>query len=472
MPDQSELAFNQRDLGHGASETVMHPAVLVALALTCVLVLWLPRKHATIPLFLIAFLVPRGQQIYLVGQHWYVLSIVILIGSVRLARAKFQIAGGMNSIDKAFILWALYRVVAIVLTHGLQSSGSEEAKFWIMAFGGYFLLRHLIQDEEDIARAAKSFAVVAVVLGACMLNERLSGVNIFGHLGGAPMFPDIRNGKVRAQATFGHSILAGCFGATLVPLFFWLWKSGKARALAGAGLAGSTIMVLMSNSSTPALSWAAGVGGLFLWPIRRSMRAVRWGIVLTLVALAMVMKAPVWFIVAHVNVIGGSGGYDRAFLIDTFMRHWKDWWLIGTNQNGNWGYDMWDLSNQFVAEGEMGGLVTFVCFIAIISRSFGRLGSLRRLVDRKQEWLLWSLGAVMLAHIFAYFGVAYWDNTQIWWFAFLAMISAATASLGNTPADSKVAHTKVAPVLEPLDAWLLDRAHAGPSAVGTLESVS
>jgi len=157
------------------------------------------------------------------------------------------------------------------------------------------------------------------------------------------------------------------------------------------------------------------------------MKAVRWGIVVTLVALAIVMNAPVWFVIAHINVIGGSGGYDRAFLIDTCMRHFKAWWLIGTNQNGNWGYDMWDMSNQFVAEAETGGLLTLICFIAIITKCFSRLGTTRKRVKPEQWWLLWCLGSVMLAHIFAYFGVAYWDQTQLWWFAFLAMICAVTA---------------------------------------------
>ena len=186
----------------------------------------------------------------------------------------------------------------------------------------------------------------------------------------------------------------------------------------------------------------AGVFGLVLWPIRRSMRAIRWAIVILIVGLAIGMNAPVWYIIAHINVIGGSGGYDRAFLLDTCAQHFKDWWLIGTNQNGNWGYDMWDQSDQFVAEAEVGGLVTLVCFIAIITKCFSRLGTMRKRVRPKQQWLLWCLGSTMLAHIFAYFGVAYWDQTQVWWFAFLAMICAVTvlpkpgASTKPAPATS------------------------------------
>ena len=131
----------------------------------------------------------------------------------------------------------------------------------------------------------------------------------------------------------------------------------KERTFAVVGFIGSTMMVLTSYSSTPVLAYVAGILGLFLWPLRRYMRPVRWGIVAGIAGLAIVMKAPVWYMIAHINVIGGSGGYDRAFLIDTCARHFKDWWLIGTNQNGNWGYDMWDQSDQFVAEAESGGLV-------------------------------------------------------------------------------------------------------------------
>jgi hypothetical protein len=440
-----DLGFNQRDLGHGASGTILHPAVLVALVLTIVLTLTLPRKYVAVPVLLLLFLAPRGQEIYLAGLHWYLLRLVLMAGFVRLAQGKFQIAGGMNAVDKAFIVWAAYRSAAIMLTNG---PSAEEVGLCFQAFVGYFLMRHLIQNEEDIARVAKTLAVVAAILGACMLNEQVRQVNIFGYLGGARLYPEVRNGQIRAQATFGHSILAGCFGAALVPLFFWLWKSGRANFLAAVGLAGSTTMVFSASSSTPLLGYVAGLLALFLWPIRKSMRVVRRGIVLTLVVLALVMKAPVWFIIAHVNVIGGSGGYDRAFLIDTCMRHFRDWWFIGTNQNGTWGFDMWDLSDQFVAEAEKGGLVTVVCFIAMISRSFSRLGRMRRQVGRKEQWLLWSLGSVMLAHILSYFGVAYWDQTQVWWFAFLSMISAATAALKTAPATAGGAISKNGVVLE------------------------
>jgi hypothetical protein len=419
------LEFNQRDLGHGASDTVLHPVVAVALLVTIVLMLWRPRKYAIVPLLLCTFLVPRGQEVMLAGAHVYVRLILALAGFICVVKDKFRIVDRLNIVDKIFIVWACYRVFATVVTNW-PSGVMEQLSFLLSALCGYFLLRYLIANEEDVARAAKTLAVVALVLGACMVYEHHFRVNPFGtYLGGAPTAPEIRDGTARAQATFGHSILAGCFGGTLIPLFVWL-LSKKSWVAAVAGIVGSTLMVLTANSSTPILAYVAGILGLLLWPVRRKMKAVRWLIVITLAVLALVMNAPVWFLIAHINVVGGSGGYDRAFLIDMCMRHIRDWWLIGTNQNGNWGYDMWDMSDQFVAEAETGGILGLACFIAIIAKSFSRLGSMRKRVKPKQQWLFWCLGSIMLANIFAYFGVAYWDQTQVWWFALLAMICAVT----------------------------------------------
>jgi len=440
MQVQSE--FNQRDLGHGLSGSLLHPVVAAAMVLTIVLILWRPRKYGIAALICCTFLVPRGQEVLFLGAHFYVRQILVLVGFIRVAMDKFRIAGGMNTIDKLFLVWVSYRVFAATVTNW-PGGTMEQLAFLTQAICGYFLFRYLLRNEKDIIVAAKALAVVGLVLGVSMLYEQRFLVNVWGtYLGGVPSAPDIRDGVGRAQATFGVSILAGCFGATLLPLFVWLWK--KSRYLALSGMVGSTLMVLTTKSSTPLMAYVAGVLGLLLWPARRSMKAVRWAIVLSLGFMAVVMNAPVWFVIAHINVIGGSGGYDRAVLIDTCIRHFKDWWLFGTNQNGSWGWDMWDMSNQFVAEAETGGFVAVVCFIAIIVKCYSRLGIARKRVKPKQQWLFWCLGAVMLSHIFAYFGVAYWDQTQIWWFAFLAMISAATLqaatpSLKPSPAPVRAA---------------------------------
>jgi hypothetical protein len=147
--------------------------------------------------------------------------------------------------------------------------------------------------------------------------------------------------------------------------------------------------------------------------------------------LSLVMKAPVWFVISHVDIVGGNSSYQRAFLIDQFIRHFGDWWLLGSYSSESWGFDMWDHTNQFVAEGEAGGLVSLVCFIAMISVSFGMIGKARKAVggDKEKEWMLWILGAALFAHIVGYFGISYFDQTRVAWFALLAMISAAAGPM-------------------------------------------
>jgi hypothetical protein len=422
--------------GGGSGETVMHPAVAAAMVLAVILILVLPRKKAIVPFLLCAFLIPLGQTLVLGGLHLFVLRIVLLFACTRMIFTKFSshasiFGGGFGYLDKAFSLWAVFRAVAFLMLFSLQSGAVvNQASFLLDVFGAFFFLRFLIHDDDDILRVVKVFAIIAAIVGVCMLNEKLRNQNVFGYLGGFRLTPEIRDGAIRAQGPFSHPILAGSFGATLLPLFFWLWQSGKSKLFAILGVIGSTCIVLTCASSTPLMAYMAGIVGVCFWPMRKNMRMFRWGLLSALVALHLVMKAPVWFLIARVDLTGASSGYHRAMLVDTFIRHFGEWWLVGTNGNVNWGYEMWDLSNQFVAEGVTGGLATFICFIALISMSFGRIGTARKSVegDRNQEWFLWFLGAALLAHIVAFFGISYFDHTQVAWFALLVMISVATAS--------------------------------------------
>jgi O-antigen ligase len=136
--------------------------------------------------------------------------------------------------------------------------------------------------------------------------------------------------------------------------------------------------------------------------------------------------------------VDGSSGYHRALLVDQFVRHFWDWWLVGTHDNGNWGWDMWDIANQYVNEGERGGLVALVCFFALIVLSFRNLAKARTASagDRNKQWFLWLLGASLFANCVAFFGVDYFDQTRFAWYTLLVMMVAATAPLLQVPVTS------------------------------------
>ena len=102
-------------------------------------------------------------------------------------------------------------------------------------------------------------------------------------------------------------------------------------------------------------------------------------------------------------------------LIDTFVRHFSEWWLIGTRNNPNWGFDMWDVDNAFVAAGVGGGLITFIAFIAVLVYAYKRIGKSRRLtgLSRNDEHLVWAIGACLFANTVGFFGIVYFDQSII-----------------------------------------------------------
>ena len=427
--------FNGSDnvkIGGGYASSSMHPAVLVLMLITIVLVFALPRRYVIVPILLAVFLTPFGQQIYVGGAHLFLPIILILCGWLRAAwkgESLRSALGGFNGVDKVFLWWAIFRATATFLEFMQWQAAITESGFLIASIGCFFLLRMLIREEQDVVRVFKALALVVSVLAVTMTIERIHNQNLFGFIGGH-MLPQIRDGEIRAQGSFQGPIPAGTFGATSLCLFLWLWRSGKSAAAGVAGIVGSSVMVVTSASSTPLMAVAAAVLAVLMWPMRKKMRMVRWGIVVVLIALHLVMKAPVWMLINHVNLVGGNSSYHRAMLVDQFVRHFGEWWLIGVQSTAQWGWDMWDQANQFVWEGESGGLATFVCFVLLVSRSFGMLGTARKYArgKRSKQWLLWLLGCTLFSYTVAFFGISLSDQLVWGWYLLLAMICAAAAS--------------------------------------------
>jgi hypothetical protein len=440
----------------------MGTGALVLMLIVIVLVFVLRRKFILAPLLFGMLLLPFGQTFVIGGMHLFVGRILILAGLLRGVSSNSAgqplLGGGFNIVDKFFALQFILRACAFVLRLPEFGAVANQIGLAWDTLGGYFLMRMLIQKEEDILRATKILSVIAAVLGATMLAEKFLGVNVYGFLKNVPIISEVRKGSIRAQGPFHHAILAGVFGATLLPLFFWLWKSRKARFLGLTGMIASTIITFTAASSTPASAYLAAVFAICMWPLRTTLRLIRWGIVFGILVLNFAMTAPVWWALEHIDLAGGSSGGHRAELIDNFVRHFGDWWLIGTSDNAKWGYEMWDQSNTYVNEGEQGGLMTFVCFTIVLYLAYKWVGVSRQSCKghRSDEWFFWLLGATLFAHSVAFFGISYFDQTKFSWYLFLAMISAGTAPLirARTPHQAELGEPAPEIIGEPtLDSW-------------------
>lgn len=420
--------------GGGSSATLIHPLVGVAMVVVLILIFCRPRRQIIMPLLLAIFLIPKGQVLVLAGIHLNVYRIVLLAGLARWAmlRRSSEVRP-LNSIDRVFVLFALSNFVIFSLQYMQAQALIKSLGDLLDALAGYFVLRFLIQDRDDLRRAIKTFALIAIIMGVTMLNEQRTGVNVFGQLGGMLASPEVRNGKIRSQGAFLHSIPAGAYGATLIPLVIWLWTDAKARKVAFLGLLGASVMAVTCHSSTVLGCYAAGIFALCLWPIRKRMRIIRYGLVAAVIGLHLVMNGPVWSLLEHIDLTGSSESFHRYQLVDTFIKHFGDWWLLGTSQNGSWGWEMADTSNQYVTYGISGGLLTLVLFITIISRCYGSLGTTRKLVEgnRRDEWICWCLGSAMFAHLVVFIGIDYFDQSEFAWLALLVMISMTVSEARN-----------------------------------------
>jgi hypothetical protein len=418
--------------GGGAADTIIHPLVAVYLLIAIVLIFILPRWKAIVPFLLVFFTIPVGQVVVLGGFHFTALRILILAGLARMASSRKsssggKFPGGFNVVDWVVVLWSVSAVIAFCLQWMETQALIKGLGDLVDTLGGYLVVRFLIPDGEAIRRTVKVLAAICVIQGVCMINEKISHINVFGLLGGIPLAVAVRDGHIRSSGTLGY-LYAGAFAAVLIPLFLWLWTEGKSRMAACAGLAGATAMVITSYSSTSYLALGGSLLGLAFWPLRKWMRLVRWGLVIIIVGLHMVMKAPVWALIARIDLTGSSSSDQRYQLVDMTIRHFSDWWLLGTRDYNTWGWGAWDLCNQFVAVALTGGLLTLIFYIAIFSRSFRAIGTARKQVngDRGQEWLLWCLGSALFATVVAHFGINYMAQLIMGFFPLVACISVAT----------------------------------------------
>lgn len=405
-----------------------------ALLVIAVLCMWfLPRRYALVPFVLVAILFPLEQEIVVLGLHFMLLRIAILAAWLKLVSqavpVRKLVPGRLVAIDKLILLWVTCGAVTYTILWADLGALVVKIGFLFNALGCYFLFRHYLQSPTEQRRLMRTFAIISAIIAVLMTVEQVTGHNLLS-IFGSPAEAAIRNGRIRSQASFAHSITAGVCGAILLPLFVGLWQDRKSRVFGALGIASATIMTITSASSTPVAAYLAGIVGLAAWRFRKRMQLVRRGTVAVLVFLQIVMKAPVWALIGRIDFAGGSTGWHRFMLVDQFIHRFGEWWLIGTRDNGEWGLNMADTVNWYVSSGISGGLVGFMLFIGIIVYGFKGVGrSLAKLPRRtaSEGFSTWCLGASLFAGMISFFGITLFDQSVVVWYALLAMIAGASA---------------------------------------------
>jgi len=425
VPDYKHDLPSNYYFGGGDDATSATLLAILVLLGAISLIFALPRKYAYVPFLIAALLLPLHVVVLIGSLHFNATRILVLAGWARIFIRKEGLPGRLKLFDKLVLASALCSGIMYCLLWWDLGAVVNRAGLLLTTMGSYFLLRYLVRDSDDVVRVVKALAAMVIVVAPCMVYEYFTAYNPFW-LMGAPTITNVRDGNIRAQGPFGHAITAGVVAAMLFPLFAGLYSHDRrSRPLAVAGMLASTVMVVFSHSSTPVMTYAAALIGLLMWQMRKKLRQLRWALVILIIAAQFFMDSPIWFLMNRASGVLGGTGWHRAMLVDNFVRHFSEWWLIGTRSNPDWGWSMWDVDNAYVAAGISGGLLSFVLFIAMLVYAFKLIGKTRRRAesDPKMLRLIWVIGTALFANVVAYFGIVYFDQAVVGWYALLAMIA-------------------------------------------------
>lgn len=393
------------------------------------------------PLLIGACYMTLAQGIEIGPFSFMVIRMLIAIGVIRIILKHERVAGGIISLDWLMIALAGWAIISSVFHNDAARALVFRFGLVFNICGIYFLIRVFCQSMEDLILMYRIIGIILALLALEMINEKLTGYNMFSVLGGVSEHPSVRQGKIRAQGPFAHAILAGTVGSVSLPFMIALWQIHRKTAL--IGLMSCVTIIIASSSSSPILSGLVGMGALFMWPLRHRMRLVRLLAVFGYFALDIVMKAPAYYLMARVDPAGGSTGYHRARLIQSSIEHISEWWFAGTDYTRHWmrtgvswSPDHTDITNYYIKMGVWGGLPLMLLFIAILFKAFTFIGnSLQHssLSTFKSKFLLWALGASLFAHVVTCLAVSYFDQS----FLFIYLALAASGSIWSILKNSE-----------------------------------
>jgi len=396
------------------------PTIIITCVLA-VLAISLPRKYFLTPYIIATCFVPAYQRIIIMGLDFTVLRILIAAGVLRIfLRGELKVIE-WNKFDKLLMGWALCGAIVYTVQWGDMRALIYKSGRLYDIIGLYWIFRQSIRSWSDIKFVVRMFALCAILMVPLVAIEKATGRNPFWLLG--RVHTAIRGGKFRCQASFPHSIIFGVFWANLLPMFIASVITEHRKSLYWIAVLAGIFMVWTSASSTPYGTLIVTLALLAIFSFRCYGRLMALGLCGLVMALHIVMNAPVWHLLARIDLVGGSTGWHRYYLIDETIKHFGEWALLGTRDPEQWGYYLHDVTNQYCFEAVEGGLTTLVFFVVVLIIAVKTAGkySLQN-IPREQQWLAWSICVSILGHCVSFISVSYFGQIHMLLFMTFAIV--------------------------------------------------
>ena len=417
----------------------------------------LPRRWAA-PVFLMGICyMPAAQELEIGALHFPMSRILVSIGFLRIMARRERVEGGMNTLDRLMLWWSVWAVVSSLF----HVAGEQLMRLgMVYTFSGtYFLFRIFVQDVEDLHNVFKSLCIILVPVAASMLVEKNNRQEFLRVSLARRRGWKFDTWKFRAQ---GSSLRTSHYGRHLRgprgwPMALLLWR--KNRNLALIGTAAACGIVFASGSSGPVMTVLTILLGMGLWQFRSHMKTIRWTAVGFIILLNFVMNDPVYYLIARIDITGGSTGLASSEnLIDAAIQHFSRWWLIGTDYTRDWmpsgvpwNVNHTDITNEYLAMGVWGGLPLMLLFMGIVWAAFKAVGNGLAMAEQKppeQQFLIWTLGAALFGHAVNFLSISYYDQSEVFLFLLLASIGGLQAIISASDWVPEESSARPAPAYE------------------------
>jgi hypothetical protein len=406
----------------------MNTVSSITLTILLLLIFLIPNKKLIAPFLYGIFLLPLAAKFQLGILDFNQIRILSLV--VILKHLSCRLPYGFNKID--FAVTGLG--ISLIITSILRDSPTAGPLFTMglvcQVCGSYFALRFLLLDAASVKAATKALSNIFAVIAIGMVVEKFSSYNIFYDILDLSHSSGKRNEVIRAQGPFTHPILAGTTAA-LTLLFFYGFRDGK-KYIFIIGILSSIVIILCSSSSGAIIALLLTYASLFFWNHQRLLKKCLGIFLVLYFAAGVYYDGPAYYQLTRLDFTGGSTGWHRARLLESFFQHFNEWWFIGTDYTRHWmavglssNPNHVDLTNHLIFFAVQGGIISLLFILYILISSLRQVYKLfRSTSSTSSRHNLWILGSSIIITSIMSFSVFFLDQSGVtFWLPFAALPS-------------------------------------------------
>jgi len=418
------------------------PTFMVFLFLLSMGVLFVKREHVVVPLIIAMCFLPADISIKIATLDFYAVRVVALISLLKMFIGHDYGRIRANKIDRLFFLYnVLGSIIYIIASHHKLGAFIYKSGTFVDSILLYIVLRNAIYSKDSLRLIIKTFSICVIILLPFTIFEFYSANNLFSILGRSAI--SMRDGEVRAAATFSHSILFGSFSAAIIPIL-WADYNIQKKKVTLLSIFSCLFFVFASSSSGPIVSLMGVVFFLIFFRWKQYAALLARFMLLMALAIHFIREKPLWHLIyVRLSIKVSSTGLHRYVLMEAAVKEFWNWWLLGYGDiSPEWHIKYWsythakftDVTNHYLLEGVRGGFFTMLLFILLCYRVIKILGAYSNSQKKvEDQWLWWGFNVMMIAHCITFLSVAYFG--QITMLLYLTIAIAAFAYDESTRAS-------------------------------------